>query len=387
MPPRFCAECGAKRLPDAKFCPECGTPLRAGAAPRGEGGWRLTGIGAGAVGAFLITGLAIWTVILSPAPPRPAPGATAPRGAAPANGGATTPGQVAGGGRAAPHELPAEVKTFIADLGAKAREKPEDLSAWVKLALVNARAAQLDPAYYPDALAAFRHVLARDPKHPEALRGMANLHYEREEPKEAIPFFEQYLAIRPDDVSARTDLGTMYLSADDASRAIAAYQEVIRRSPSLLQAHYNLALAHHRQGDTTAALRELETARGLATDEGVRTQIDEQIAALRDGGTRPPAPGGSERTPFQAAVEEAFRAHPIMGPRIVRFDWTAPGAGRVLMRDFPMEGMPPAVREKFAARLAEAMRSAQSTHRVEGGEVRVEIADVVTGRVMATVGP
>jgi len=85
-------------------------------------------------------------------------------------------------------------------------------------------------------------------------------------------------------------------------------------------------------------------------------------------------------------VEEAFRGHQIMGPRIVRFEWQGAGSGRVLVRDFPMEGMPPEVREKFTGRLAEMLRSAQGAHPVDG-TVQVEIADLATGRVMETVRP
>ena len=138
---------------------------------------------------------------------------------------------------------------------------------------------------------------------------------------------------------------------------------------------------------------ELEIARGLATEDGVHKQIDDMIAALRGEGpapedTRaaPPTGAGGPRTPFQGAVEQAFRTHPIMGPRIVRFEWTAPAAGRVLVQNFPMEGMPAAVREKFAGRLGDELRNAAAAHPV-GGPVRVEIADVATGTVMATITP
>ena len=75
-----------------------------------------------------------------------------------------------------------------------------------------------------------------------------------------------------------------------------------------------------------------------------------------------------------------------MGPRIVRFEWTAPAAGRVLVQNFPMEGMPAAVRGKFTGRLGDELRNAAAAHPV-GGPVRVEIADVATGTVMATITP
>src|SRR5205814_10293662 len=55
-------------------------------------------------------------------------------------------------------------------------------------------------------------------------------------------------------------------------------------------------------------------------------------------------------------------------------------------QNFPMEGMPPAVREKFTGRLANELRSAAGAHPVDG-PVRVEIADLATGTVMATVAP
>jgi tetratricopeptide (TPR) repeat protein len=177
----------------------------------------------------------------------------------------------------------------------------------------------------------------------------------------------------------------MYLYAGQAERAIATYQDVIKRNPTFLQAHYNLAVTYHGQGKDEAALGELQLARGLATEDPVRKQIDDMIASLKGGGppaSKPAAPG----TPFQSAVEEAFRAHPIMGPRIVRFEWGAPASGRVLVRNFPMAGMPPEVRDKFKDRLAQQLRTAQAAHPVDG-PVRVEIADAGDGSVMATVAP
>jgi tetratricopeptide (TPR) repeat protein len=336
----------------------------------------------------VVAGLTIWTLILTPDPPRPGPGAGRAATAAPPAGAGTpaaTPPK--------PIVLPEEVKTFIANLATKAKEAPKDVEVWNRFAQVNFRAGQLDPTYFKESLAAYRHVLEIDPKNADALRGIANVHYERDEHKEAIVAFERYLAQRPDDPAARTDLGTMYLSAGDPARALATYREVLDKNPDFLQAHYNLAVAYHRQGKKTEALAELNIARTLATDEAVRGQIDEMIVALQGQapgagtatGTAAAPPAGKPQ-PFQAAVEEAFRGSPIMGPRIVRFEWSGPAAGRVMVANFPMEGMPPAVREKFAARLAQELKTAQTTHHVEG-PVRMEIADAGSGKIMATVTP
>jgi hypothetical protein len=381
---RFCPQCGTKAAPGAKFCIECGTALVAGARAR-VSGWRPTPAGSTMLGVFLVGGLAIWTAILSPAPPRPGPGTSAAR---PGAQGPLASGELPEGHPKTPMPLPTEVKSFISELDAKAQKDPRDLDAWLKLAQVNARASQLDPTYDEPALVAFRHVVELDPKNAEGLRGLANIYYDRNAHKEAIPLYEKYLALRPDDASSRTDLGTMYLYAGDAARSIATYQDVIKRNPSFLQAHYNLAVTYHRDGKDPEALAELQIARGLATEDTVRSQIDEMIVSL--GGKAAPvetagAPEQSNRSPFQAAVEEAFRAHPIMGPRIARFDWQDAGSGRVIVENFPMAAMPPAVREKFLAHLSDNVRAALGTHKVDG-LVRVEIADT-SGSVMATVTP
>jgi len=375
MPSRFCSRCGTKALPRANFCSECGASL-AGERGHAHDGWRITTFGSAALGFFLLAGLSIWTVILSPEPPQPGPGG----GATPSRVAADEPAERPRAGV----PLPDEVKEFIADLAAKAKKDPKDIGAWTRLAQVYSRAAQLDPAFSSEALAAHRHVLDLDPENTEGLLGVATAHYDRDEYREAIPYYERYLKLRPDDARTRTDLGTMHLHTGDMVAAVASYREAIRRNPSFLQAHYNLAIAHHRQGDTATALAELKTARSLAGDDDVRKQIDESIAALERSPV--PATDATPRSPFQNAVETAFRASPIMGERIVAFEWSTPASGRVLVRNFPMDGMPPAVREKFAARLGQEIRSAQSAHEVRG-PIRMEIADASSGAVMATVTP
>jgi cytochrome c-type biogenesis protein CcmH/NrfG len=386
---RFCPACGTKTLAAAKFCIECGNPLAAGARTATASRHRPTA-GVTMLGAFLVTGLAIWTAILSPEPPRPGPGASA----RPAASNAPTAAELPEGHPTTPIALPAEVKAFIADLDKKAQQNPRDVAAWMKLAQVNARASQLDPSYEEPARIAFAHVVDLDPKNADGLQGLANIYYDRNAHKEAIPIYERYLELRPDDASARTDLGTMYLYAGDAARSIATYQDVIKRSPSFLQAHYNLAVTYHREGRDKEALASLQTARGLATEDKVRRQIDEMIATL--AGTPPPpvaaakpadgaSPASAGRSPFQAAVEQAFRDHPIMGPRIARFDWQDAGSGRVVVDNFPMAAMPPAVRDQFLGRLTDKVRTARDANKVEG-PVHVEIADA-SGSVMATVTP
>lgn len=381
MPARFCPQCGTRTSPAARFCSDCGTNLTTG-TPTVQAGRGVRSAGAIVFSGFVLAGLAIWAAILTPTPPRPAPGAGRPAATA---GAATAETTGAGHPKV---DLPPEAKKLLEDIAKKAADNPDDLAAWIRSGQAHYRAAQLDPAYRQTALAAFEHVLARDPKSPEALRGKANVLYDQQEFAKAIVTYQAYLALRPDDNSARTDLGTMYFYGGDATKAIATYRDVLTRDPNFIQAHVNLGVTLHQQGDHAGALASLKKARELATDDPTRQQIDEMITGL-GGGAR--AEGGGEasatdRTPFQAAVEDALRAHQIVGPKITRFEWTGAATGRLLLHDFPMDAMPPFARDKFITRIKDTLRDAKDANGVTDTP-SLEIADAASGRVMLTVTP
>ena len=393
MPARFCPQCGTPAASQAKFCIECGSSLTGGAAATPpSGGWQLTTPGIAVLSFFIVAGLGIWALVLSPAPPTPGPGRNAAR---PAGGAAAPPQATAQADMPPDHpkvpmQLPAEVKTFIDDLAKKASAAPDDLAVWSRLAQVYYRTAQVDPSYYDEAQNAFEHVLERDKTNTDALRGLGSIFFERDEPEQAIAIYDRYLALKPDDQTVRTALGASYVSAGDVDKAISIFRDVIAKKPDTWPAHYYLGVALDQQGDHEAGLAAVKKAREIATEDSVREQIDQTIARMT-GAPPPPdtaaAPGtDTKRTPFQADVEKAFRGYQIVGPRIVRFEWTGPGTGRVLVQNFPMAGMPDEVKAKFTGRMADILRDAAKAN-PPGGAVKVDIADAGSGDVMATVVP
>jgi tetratricopeptide (TPR) repeat protein len=395
MAARFCPQCGTSAVPNAKFCIDCGTALdgrdaMAAAAPTGR--WQLTSAGLGVLAFFVVGGLGIWAAVLSPEPPTPGPGRGAARAPAPAaQGPQTAQADLPADHPKVPIQIPPEVKTFIDDLAKKASAAPDDLPTWGRLAQVYYRTAQVDPAYYDQAEKAFAHVLERDENHTDALRGLGSIHFERDEPQEAIALYDRYLAIKPDDQTVRTALGASYVSANEIDKAIGIFRDVIAKKPDTWPAHYYLGVALDQQGDRQAGLAAVRRARELATEDPVRRQIDETLARM--GGAPPPSASSPTapaptvaRTPFQTDVEQALRAQQILGPRIVRFDWPTAGAARVVVQSFPMSGMPDAVKEKFTTRVADTLREAAKAN-PPGTDIQLEIADAQSGEVMATIKP
>ena len=275
--------------------------------------------------------------------------------------------------------FPTTPKQQIATLVDEANTKPDSAETWRRLAEVQFRASQLEASYRSAALSSYQHVLELAPDDPTALRGIGNVYYDFEEHTKAIGYYERYLALRPDDANVRTDLGTMYLYTNRADRAIAEYQTVIAANPDFFQAHFNLGIAYREKTDFTQARQSLERARALTDDERIRDRVDHVLAQL-NGGAPPQA---QPRTAFQHAVEQLFHSHDIMGPKVARIEWSAPAGARVYLQNFPIQGMPPDVRNRFLAKLRIQIGLAKKNNNIDDSVI-VELIDAETRSVMET---
>ncbi len=419
----FCSQCGARLEPNARFCSGCGHALAAApagaarplpaqavapasAAPRG---WRNQLPGLVVLTVFLAVGLGLWVAILRPGAATP----TAPSRPQAAEGASVPPGHP-------PTTLPDEARKFVASMEEKAKAAPDDVAAWKALAQVQARAAEIEPAYAAAAIDSYQHVLKLAPDDEDAIRGLGNAYYDQQKYDEAAAQYERYLAKHPDDPGTRTDLATTYLYQRQFDRAVAAYQSVIKAHPDFLQAHFNLGLAYEAMGKRDQALASLATARGLATDEQTRGQIDRVTAQLKGeaGGPHMPeeppgsnpaaaaappgagagagapgsmgagpaaAPGAPKAPPqgtdFKSAVEAALHAHPILGPKITAIEWPSPTHARVRVANFPMQAMPEFARNLFRARLETILDDAK-TRFPTSEETSIDLVDASSGEVM-----
>ncbi len=375
MSTRFCSQCGAKLLPDARYCAGCGQATAGpGAAARRRfplERWAPVLVVATVV---VVAGAAVLVGARAAPPPNVPP----PRGAS--SSAAALPEAHP------PVEVPDDVRKVIAKLVDAAKGNPDDLEAWQQLGFVQYRAGQVDPAYLADAQTTYTHILERQPENLDVLRALGNIAFDRNEPERAMDYYRRYLRVKPDDLSVQTDLGTMLLSSQQVDAALKTYQDVLAVDPQFFQAQFNLAIAYRAAGDDAKALAALERARDIAGDDATRQRVDALLARLK--GQPPPGPGGE---PAAAAggdlhgdVEAIFRSHPIVGPKLDRVDWPSADRVRVVLRDFPMDGMPPMVREKFIERIRSGLRDS-TARRQAAAPLTVELVDAASGRVMETI--
>jgi tetratricopeptide (TPR) repeat protein len=329
---------------------------------------------------FLAVGLGLWFWVLQPPSTARLPLAKKPE----ANSSVASAATGSLPENHPPVEIPAEVKGYITDLEQKAAAAPKDLQAWKTVAQVQYRAGQIDRGFLAKAEASFRHVIELDPKNLDALRGLGNVHFDREEYPAAVESYARYLELKPDDNGVRTDLGTMYLYDGDDDKAIAEYRKVIAREGGFYQAHFNLGIAYAKKGDTTQALEAFNKAKSLAPDDNTRSQIQAMIERTTGGGSEVAGTAGAAPRTLQGIVEQNLRTHPIVGPKVVKLEWPSPSSGRVLLDNFPMQGMPEMVRTKFLDRLKSQLTDAKRKTETAGA-VELQLVDNATGQVMATV--
>lgn len=442
----FCTQCGAPRTAGARFCTACGAAQSGQAPSRPAIAPASSQTAAIAVGVLILAigGAATWFALQEPTNvPRAVAGS--PGGGAPRGQQGQQAQQDEGLPAGHPSiELPPEVVEFLAGLAAEAEKNPQSVEAAQKLARARYRATVINESYRGPAEQALAKLLALDPGNVEGLRISANLAYDGGDFPEAEKRFRAYLDKSPEDPSALTDLGSTQLFQERPDDAIASYKAAIAKDPKFMQAHFNLGIAYEKKGDKAQAIASLKTALDLATEPDQKQHVENALASLEGrepqaiAGAKPPmgmgggapgsgmggapaggmgggmgggapagaAPGGMGGAPagggmpmpppapdrdvptnassdFQRQAEKPIITHPIVGPRVVGFEWTGPASGRAKLADFPMDRMPPFARVKFKSAMAEKIAAVAKANGV-AGPVKVELVDSASGNVMDT---
>jgi len=342
---------------------------------------------------FVVAGFAslFYELRDKPEPRRAVPGSpTAPPGMAGAGGAGQLPA-----GHPAP-ELPEQIVRLLAELQSTADAAPDDIEAWQRLARGYYRAGLLDPSYHAQAMKALDHVLEIEPDNLEALRMYGNVAHDAREFERAEKYFNRYLELDPGDPGVKTDLASTWLFQGRNEDAERAYREVIASDPNFVQAYVNLGIALHSQGKTDEATASFRHAREISTTDEQRARID-QILAAAEGRPPPPPPAAARsagagagsaattnaETPFQISAGGLITGHRIVGPRVVSINWTAASEAQVKLSAFPMDKMPPVMRNKFKSGMNEQLAAMAEEQDIET-PIRIELVDADSGNVMDT---
>jgi cytochrome c-type biogenesis protein CcmH/NrfG len=108
---------------------------------------------------------------------------------------------------------------------------------------------QQQPAASPGAPAAgildertaqtLRDILSRDPRNVQAAIQLGNLYYDAGRYAEAVPFYQQAIALDPKNVNVSTDLGTALYYSGRPDEALAQYEKSLAVDPNHAQTLFN----------------------------------------------------------------------------------------------------------------------------------------------------
>lgn len=116
--------------------------------------------------------------------------------------------------------------------------KPDVVDYQYELAEAYGHAGRTD-----DAVAAYREVLRRDPKHQNTLEGLGRLLAQSGRAEKAIPVLLQATDQRPDAYQVHSDLGLAYLNSGRTAQAIKELRAAIRINPDTPQTQSGLGAA------------------------------------------------------------------------------------------------------------------------------------------------
>lgn len=111
------------------------------------------------------------------------------------------------------------------------------------------------------ALAYYRTALEIDSMHLEASYNLAMFHQEYGEPSRALEAYDRLLRLHPETAVAYYNKGYIYLGYLDSLRsAVDAFTEAIRVNPNYVQAYHNRGIALEELGKKDQAIKDFEMA-------------------------------------------------------------------------------------------------------------------------------
>ncbi len=346
---KFCSHCGQKRVPDARFCSACGNAFGGHAPSQNR---QLLGYLVVIPVAIVIFAIINWGIL-------------SPQKKGPKAASSQTPVEEHS------HEEPEALKQL------KAKAASGEPEALMTLAEHQLHLSEQDRDYLFQAAQTLETLLADFPDHAYSLRMLGNLYYNLGLPDKAIERYTRYLELHPGDANVHVDLGTQYLARDQAEWAIREYKEAIRLFPNFYNAHFNLYLAYQHLGDEANARLYKNKAERISQEFGQKLAPSPQLPRL-PGDSEVAASGvpvGMAGDPGFESLESYFRGHEIVGPKMTGFQVKS-GTAVLLVRNFPMESMPPFVRQTFDTKVQQRLEQI-------GDGAALEIRDADNQRIMA----
>ena len=130
-------------------------------------------------------------------------------------------------------------------------------------------------------LAMFKEALAKNPNDTTLMTRYANFLFDMGKFSEAVEWFEKVLALQPDNLDVRTDLGTALWNAGQKDKGMAEYQRNLKANPKHMATLHNLVIVHLEEPDFPAAERVLNQMEEIDPKYEGLEPLKKRIAELK----------------------------------------------------------------------------------------------------------
>lgn len=137
----------------------------------------------------------------------------------------------------------------------------------------------------PEAIAAYRAVLAEYPENLTACLNLGVALHMSGQHTPAIEQFEHALALDPKNATAAMNLGAAHAALGHLDRGIEALIRALEAAPAKRDIHYNLAALYLRKGEAARAMAELELELALNPDHALAKKAAEDLRRRMFGST------------------------------------------------------------------------------------------------------
>jgi Flp pilus assembly protein TadD len=136
---------------------------------------------------------------------------------------------------------------------------------------------------FQEAIAAYQSALELRPDYVSAMSNLGVAYYNNGQLEEAVAVYQKALEIAPEDAAAHSNLAAAYVQLGQLQEALAAYTRAVELEPALSQAYFGLGVVYMQMGQTEDAIQAFESFQKHDTGEDAMatTQAEQYLDQLR----------------------------------------------------------------------------------------------------------
>lgn len=141
---------------------------------------------------------------------------------------------------------------------------------------------------FPEAERLYRKLAKEDDASPDAFVGLGSCCMERGDVAGALDFYKKAREKGPNSLGVLIGLGSVYLVQSDYSNAIVEYEAALRVKEASAEAHYGLAAARGKLGESSVARSHLDRFRELAPGSSRIRDLEQFLGSATAQPSAPP---------------------------------------------------------------------------------------------------